>query len=50
MPETEYLKQLPNGRWMDTRYKFSRGTQVRLIDGPDRGRLATVDSCVFLQG
>jgi len=50
MPETDHLKQLPNGKWMDTRYKFSRGTRVRLIDGPDLGRHATVISCVFLQG
>jgi hypothetical protein len=50
MPNTEHLKQLPNGKWMDTRHKFSRGTRVRLIDGTHRGRLATVDSCVFLQG
>ena len=50
MPDTEYLQQLPNGKWMDTRYKFGRGTQVRLINGPNRGRKGTVDSCVFLQG
>ena len=50
MPETDHLKQFPNGKWMDTRYKFSRGTRVRLIDGPDLGRHATVISCVFLQG
>ena len=35
---------------MDTRYKYSRGTRVRLIGGPNRGRWATVISCVFLQG
>ena len=50
MPNTQYLQQLPNGKWMDTRYKYGRGTRVRLIDGPHRGRQATVDSCVFLQG
>lgn len=47
--DTEYLRQLPNGKWMDTRYKYGRRTRVRLIDGPHRRRLATVDSCVFLQ-
>ena len=50
MTSDKYLLQLPNGKWMDTRYRFSRGTRVRLIDGPYRGRLAKVDSCVFLQG
>ena len=50
MSDTEYIQQLPNGKWMDTRYKFSRGTRVRLVNGPERGRQATVDSCVFLQG
>ena len=50
MTNDQYLRRLPNGKWMDTRYRFSRGTRVRLIDGPDRGRQATVDSCVFLQG
>ena len=50
MPNTQYLQQLPNGKWMDTRYQFSRGTRVRLTGGPNRGSRATVDSCVFLQG
>ena len=50
MTSDKYLLQLPNGKWMDTRYRFSRGTRVRNIDGPDRGRQATVISCVFLQG
>ena len=39
MPETESLKQLSNGRWMDTKYRFGRGTRVRRINAPDRGRL-----------
>lgn len=35
---------------MDTRYKFGQWTRVRLIDGPNRGRQATVISSVFFQG
>jgi hypothetical protein len=50
MTSDKHLRQLPNGKRMDTRCKFGRGTRVRIIDGPDQGRQATVDSCVFLQG
>ncbi|MEE9247094.1 MAG: hypothetical protein V3U79_00140 [Dehalococcoidia bacterium] len=50
MTSDQHLRQLPNGKWMDTRYKFRRGTRVQLIDGPNRGRQATVSSSVFLQG
>lgn len=40
----------PDGRMVDLRYRFSRGTKVVITGGPYNGCTGTVESCVFLQG
>ena len=37
MPEEEYLQQFPDGRWMDTRYKYGRGTRSGSLTAPIEG-------------
>ena len=39
-----YLQKQPDGKWIDTRYRFSRGDQVMIIKGPMKGRIGVVDS------
>ena len=41
-----YLCQGPDGKWVDTRYRFRRGTHVRVIAGTWRGQLAVIESLV----
>ena len=43
-----YLRVLPDGRIMDTRYQFGRGARVRITDGPLAGLSGTVESCVWV--
>ena len=38
-----FLKQLPDGRWQDIRYRFGPGTYVRITGGPYEGQAAVVD-------
>ena len=42
---TWYTK-FPDGRIRDNRCRFARGSKVKVIAGPNAGRLATVDSRV----
>jgi hypothetical protein len=39
-----HLVPMPDGRLMDTRYRFKRGDRVLVIAGPHNGRRATIDS------
>ena len=39
-----YLIPTPDGRLMDTRYRFKRGDRVLVIAGPHKGSKVTVDS------
>ncbi len=50
MSDDAYLRQLPNGKWVDRRYQFVRGDKMHIVDGPYQGHTATVGSRVFLQG
>ena len=40
------LKRLPDGRLVDTRYKFKRGDHVRITAGPHAGKTGMADSAV----
>ena len=40
------LKRLPDGRLVDTRYRFKRGDRVRITAGPHSGKTGTADSAV----
>ena len=40
------LKRLPDGRLVDTRYRFKRGDRVRITDSPHAGKTGTADSAV----
>ena len=44
--DLKYLRQLPDGTWLDTRFKYARGDNVRIVQGPLRGRIATVENRV----
>jgi len=47
--DQKYYKRLPGGKIEDTRYKYGRGTRVKVVSGPYVGMLAEVSSCVFIQ-
>ena len=40
----DYLVQRPDGSVVDTRFRFGRDDRVRITQGPNAGRLATVES------
>ena len=40
------LGRLPDGRLVDTRYRFKRGDRVRITVGPHAGKTGTADSAV----
>ncbi len=42
----DYLKRLPDGRVMDTRYRFKRGDRVRITSGLHAGKTGTAESAV----
>jgi len=42
MEEPNYLVKQPDGMWLDTRYRFGPGDKLRILEGPHRGRIATV--------
>lgn len=46
MGDKDYLVQLPDGRWIDTRGKFRRGDRVRVTSGPNVGVTGAADSLV----
>ena len=39
----DYIVDLPGGGVMDTRYVYARGDHVRITEGPDAGRRATIE-------
>lgn len=43
----KYLQPLPDGRFMDIRYRYKRGTRVHILSGIYQGLTDTVESCVF---
>ena len=46
MDTPRHFVRLPDGSLEDTRYRYARGTKVRVIEGPHKGHVATVNSCV----
>ena len=40
------LKRLPDGRLVDTRYRFKRGDRVRITAGPHAGKTGVAESAV----
>lgn len=44
MEPSPYLQRQPDGKWIDTRYRFARGDKVVIIEGPMKGRVGAVDS------
>ena len=42
MDEDYHLVQQPDGMWLDTRYRFGPGDKLRILEGPHKGRIATV--------
>ena len=41
-----YLMRLPDGRYVDARYQFRRGSPVRMMSGRYKGLAGTVESRV----
>ena len=44
MEPPPYLQEQPDGKWIDTRYRFARGDKVAITKGPMKGRIGIVDS------
>ena len=42
-----HYRTLPDGRVQDLRYRYRRGTAVRVLSGPHRGLTARVESATF---
>lgn len=42
-----HYRTLPDGRIQDLRYRFSRGTSIRVASGPHRGTTGTMESACF---
>ena len=41
-----FLQKRPDGLYEETRFKYERGTKVRIMGGPHQGMIAVVDSLI----
>ena len=46
MTNDSYLQRLPDSRYVDVRYRFSRGSRVRMMSGHYKEQSGTVESRV----